>query len=82
MVLPDFCCTRRRSHLSTKRDSNPFLTSVIRVYLRFHPACRKPLRQNTAQHLAVDIREAEIAAAETIGEPFMIEAEQVQDGRP
>src|SRR5213593_782271 len=37
-------------------------------------------RDDLPDHVAVDIRESEIAAIVAIGELFVIEAEQVQDG--
>ena len=37
-------------------------------------------RQQVADHVAGDVGEAEVAAAEAIGQPLVVDAEQVQDG--
>ena len=41
----------------------------------------RELRQDILHHLAVNIRQPEVAALEAIGEPLVIEAEQMQDCR-
>ena len=45
--------------------------------------CREVLdsSENLLDHLAADIRQSEIAALEAIGQPGVVEAEQVQDRR-
>ena len=39
----------------------------------------RPLRQNLLHHLAVHVGQAVVAALEAVGQPLVIEAEQVQD---
>ena len=41
-----------------------------------------PLRQDLLPHMPADIRQADVAAAPTVGELFVIDAELVEDGGP
>src|SRR4030095_15221610 len=44
-------------------------------------AATTALRNDFSHHAAVHIGQAEIAAAVAVGEPFVVEAHEVQDGR-
>ena len=41
----------------------------------------KTAKQNLLHHIAMHIRQPEVAALEAVGQPGVLQAEQVQDGR-
>src|SRR5688572_22906222 len=62
--------------LELRKRGTPTIIMQARVQVRFD----QELRENLLHDAAMDIGEAEVAAIVAIGEFFVIEAEQVQDG--
>ncbi len=77
---PSFQGSRSGERRAGVRTPCQRTTQVLTVsgYLRMEPAGRSG--KDVPDHVSVDVGESEVAALETVGQSFVVDAQQVQEG--